>query len=256
MISDMNAVGASISSEQYWNMCANEFDSLYTSRWSQLEDRRVTELLRNLDLVANPVVLDIGCGTGLGLRLLSRAHVVCHYHGIDIAPKMIEQFRTDESIAHSLELAVADMATYNWDRVPGPDLVMSVFSSMSFSEARWDSLRRIASRQPPGGKMLLMALSRFSLRRLLKFNFADEGLVGTRGSSFKESVHAYYETPRTMKANLEGMGYRILSLTGDGPLSGMWEAPGIWRINDRLGRMAPRFSYTLISVAEKVRRST
>ena len=252
----MNSVGTSLPSEQYWNLCANEFDSLYTSRWSQLEDRRVTELLRALDLVANPVVLDLGCGTGLGLRLLSRAQVVCHYHGIDIAPKMIEQFRTDESIAHSLELAVADMATYNWDRVPGPDLVMSVFSSMSYSEARWDSLRRIASHQVPGGKMLLMALSRFSLRRLLTLDLADAGQVGTRGSTFKQSVRAYYETPRTMKAKLSGMGYRVLKLIGDGPLSGMWEAPGVWRLNDRLGRIAPRFSYTLISVAEKVRSST
>jgi SAM-dependent methyltransferase len=255
MTSDMYAVGASLSSEEYWNLCANEFDSLYTSRWSQLEDDRVTDLLRSLDL-ADPVVLDIGCGTGLGLRLLSRAQVASHYYGIDIAPKMIEQFQTDESIAHSVELAVADMATYTWDRVPGPDLVMSVFSSMSFSEARWDSLRRIASHQVPGGKMLLMALSRFSLRRLLAGNLAEEGEIGTRGSSFKQSVHAFFETPRTIKTNLEEMGYRVVTLTGDGPLSGIFEAPGIWRLNDRLGRIAPRFSYTLISVAEKTRRST
>lgn len=256
MISDMSAVGAPLSAEEYWNLCANEFDSLYKSRWSQLENRRVSELLAGLDLVTNPVVLDIGCGTGLGLRLLSQAHVLCHYHGIDIAPKMIEQFRTDESTAHGVELTVADLATYEWDRIPGPDLVMSVFTSMSYSQARWDSLRRIASHQPPGGKMLLMALSRFSLRRLLTLKFADRGQVRTRGSSFKQSARAFYDTPRTMKANLEEMGYRMLALTGDGPLSGIWETPVIWRFNDRLGRLAPLFSYTLISVAEKMRRTT
>lgn len=247
--------GAVLAATEYWDQVAAGFDALYTSRWSRLEDRRVVGHLKELSLKANPVVLDLGCGTGLGLRLLNEANVSPHYHGIDISPNMLKAFSADKSGAESVELTVADLDTYEWAADEGPDLVMSVYSSMSFCAQRWAALNRLAERQKPGDKMLLMALSRFSLARLLRMRTGKQGYCRTRSTSNKSFVRAYYETPKRMRRNLENMGYEISVLDGDGPMTGLLESRALWRLNDALGRAIPGLSYTLIAVAEKVRSS-
>lgn len=237
---------------EYWNQCADSFDALYTSEWNQLEDRRVSGHLASLNLPPNPSVLDLGCGTGLGLRLLSAANIGCHYHGVDISPRMIEKFKAEDSIAKTISVTVADMATYDWPDDRPLNLVMSVFSSMSFSRQRWEVLSRISERQKSGDKIYLMSLSRFSLYRLIRGKFSEEGTCRTRGSSSREVVRAYFETPRRMRRNLESVGYKVESIIGDGPMSGLWEAPVFWRANDYLGRAWPTVSYTIIAIGEKV----
>src|SRR5690242_17818579 len=123
-----------VSNQEYWNEHAEEYDALYTSRWCQLEDERVTAWLKRLDLPVKPTVLDIGCGTGLGLKLLCQAGIICHYFGLDISPKMIEKFDLEPSCALSVNLTVADVATYEWPVDRKLNLIMSTYGPLSFSE--------------------------------------------------------------------------------------------------------------------------
>jgi SAM-dependent methyltransferase len=240
---------------EYWDEVAAGFDSLYTSRWSQLEDLRVVGYLRSLALKPNPVVLDLGCGTGLGLRLLGEAEVSPHYHGIDISPKMLKAFSADRSTAQSVTLTVADLDSYEWTSAAAPDLIMSVFSSMSFCDDRWAALERLARHQRPGDKMFLMALSRYSLARLLHLRIGRHGFCRTRSATSRSCVRAYFDTPSSMRRNLEYMGYEVAVLDGDGPITGLMESRPLWRMNSSLGRALPGLSYTLIAVAEKARNS-
>src|ERR1700735_5630268 len=118
--------------ERYWNERAAEYDSLYNSAWCQRENDLVRSRLATLPLPQNPIVLDLACGTGLGLRLLGNTHGALTYFGVDLSSQMIAAFDVGEAQPADLRLEVQDIATYDWPFSYGPDLIMATFGGISF----------------------------------------------------------------------------------------------------------------------------
>jgi SAM-dependent methyltransferase len=245
-------VTTEVTNEQYWNEHAADYDQLYMSRWCQLEDERISAWLSAIVLPSVPTILDVGCGTGLALRQLSSAGIVCRYNGFDISPEMIRRFNAGHSTALSVRLMVADLATFEWPGHSRLDLITSIFGSMSFCEQRWVGLQRLANAQIKGDKIFLMALGRYSLRKILRGDFRDRGLYRTRSSKSDSAVRVFYDRRRDIVHHLENMGYRIVSLTGDGPACGLWENRLLWKLNHRIGILSPSLSHTIVVLGEKL----
>ena len=71
---------------QAYDRWATAYDTKYASPFHDAEDEIVSDLLRE---IIQPVdrVIDLGCGTGLGLRMLSKPPH--RYAGVDISPMML-----------------------------------------------------------------------------------------------------------------------------------------------------------------------
>lgn len=254
----------STANQEFWDGQAASYDSLYTSAWWQLEDSRIKEWLSRLRLPDNPVVLDIGCGTGFVLRQLDDIGIKSRYVGVDISAKMLANFHSEDTIAVSVELIQADIADYAWTEPTAPDLIASVYCPLSFSADRWTVIRRLAAQQRPGSKLFIMLLNRYSLRRLLRLQigprgrygprvrFDPEGVGGTTSQGHaRHAVDVYYDRPAQLSDNLTEIGYRAVFVGGDGPLSGVLENEKLWRLNEWLGTRTPILSYSVLLVAEK-----
>jgi SAM-dependent methyltransferase len=236
----------------YWDEHADGYDSLYTSDWCQLEDRRVAADLVDLALPPGPiVVLDIGCGTGFALRQLGVIGVKTKYTGIDISPKMIASFNAGDMLADSIKLQVADFARYAWQEDSRPTLIISTYGSINFSRGRWSALARLSALQRRGDTIFLMVLNRYSLRRVVHLSLRPTDAYRTRSSHSSKQVAVFYDTLRTVKANLTAMGYKILLTHGDGPLSGLYEQQALWPPNDWIGQRSTLLSHTITIAGRK-----
>src|SRR5437879_5241714 len=79
----------------YWDAVSKHYDEFYAHRYSQREDREVQKrLVEAIGQCDKPRILDIGCGTGLGLKLLMTELKEFSYVGMDISEGMISQFRS------------------------------------------------------------------------------------------------------------------------------------------------------------------
>jgi Methyltransferase domain len=236
----------------YWDEHAHGYDSLYTSDWCQLEDRRVAADLVGLALPPGPiVVLDIGCGTGFALRQLGAIGVTAKYTGIDISPKMIASFNAGDMLADSIKLQVADFDQYTWQQDSRPTLIISTYGSINFSRNRWSALAQLSALQHRGDTIFMMVLNRYSLRRVIHLRLGSTEAYRTRSSHSSIQVPVFYDTVRTINANLTAMGYKMLLRRGDGPLSGLYEQPVLWRPNDWIGQRSTLLSHTITIAGRK-----
>jgi SAM-dependent methyltransferase len=243
---------ATVDSKTYWDEHARKYDSLYTSAWCQLEDRRVASCISLLALPPKPVVLDIGCGTGFALRQLSAAGIVPRYFGFDISSRMIECFDRTGAKFTSIVLSVSDLAAYEWHEATRPNLIISTYGSLSFCKDRWTAIRRLAALQKTGDKIFLMALGRYALRRLMRLDFWASGVYRTRASNSSSEVTVFYDRPHQIESMVTDMGYRLLLMRGDGPLCGVFERPGLWKANNLIGQHTTALSHTMILAGEKI----
>jgi S-adenosylmethionine-diacylgycerolhomoserine-N-methlytransferase len=72
--------------DQYYKFQSKIYD---LTRWSFLFGRK--EIIRKLPELNNPVVVEIGCGTGYNLKNLIRKYPDGTFYGIDLSPDMIKQ---------------------------------------------------------------------------------------------------------------------------------------------------------------------
>src|SRR3954452_8314608 len=105
----------------YWSGLSLSYDSLYTSRWSQLENEWVAARLRFLgEMGAQPAILDLGCGTGFGASLASRWTSLSRYVGVDIVPEMARLTQT----RYAVETRVGAMDELDWVPTSSIDAVL------------------------------------------------------------------------------------------------------------------------------------
>lgn len=240
---------------EYWDAEAQAYDSLYSTQWSAAEDASVVALLRGLHL-SGPTVLDLCCGTGLGLRLLQQAGVSPDYHGVDFSAKMLRHFWTMPCPAiqpRLLELYQVDLQLSDPPRVD-PDIILSTFSGLSFVADLARTLAPLLRNQRPGGVAVLMLLNRFSIGQLLHGHFNSTLSYKTRSSLSKASTTAFLGNAVLAERLLRRSGYEI-DRCGDGLLSGWLEHPSLTALNARTVTHCGRFAHTRILVARKARHA-
>jgi SAM-dependent methyltransferase len=238
----------------FWDSCASAYADLYVDRWSVFEDDEVVELLRLLGPQTHAVV-DVGCGQGLGLSLLrSITGFEClNYIGIDLSPEMLSRVKANNS--GSLMLVQADMMALPV-RDSSVSAVISISSSLSYSYNLEAALGEISRVLLPGGRYVVMCLSRWSLRRLAKFQLGYFGRYGTRGYRSEggvQSAQVHFESSRSLTSGLEHNGLKVELLVGQSVFR--WHGGGVgaaWWASQLLGRLLPDLGHSLISVGSKV----
>jgi ubiquinone/menaquinone biosynthesis C-methylase UbiE len=156
---------AAASSASYYDRLAADYDRLYDDVLSQGENGWVRARLQKL-VRPGDHILDLGCGTGLGLELLSG--IEARYTGLDISPAMIARAKQKFGHVSSASFGLGDMARL-WDHEAHRfDVVISLFGSFSHVLDPEKAVAGIAHACRPGGRILVMTYSRRSLRNLAR----------------------------------------------------------------------------------------
>lgn len=240
--------------QYYWNEISKDYDRLYVSHFNRGEDRQTKEWLAEASRFRTRLrILDIGCGTGLGLSLLPQAIEQIEYTGMDISEGMISRFR---SKAHALppninvELLVGDARWMTRLFSPGSfDLVMSINAAASYIGRPTQLMRNARVLLSDNGVLFASFLNRRALRRVFyrrhpieRYNTrgADEGL---RGVSAVTVAHEELER-RCRRAGLRLAWVRYQSVLG-----GVWEHDLAASLEPILIQGAPRLGHTINMLA-------
>src|SRR5262245_33278377 len=113
--------------QSYWDAISDRYDQLYMAQWSDLENRWVQRRLSFVRTLPAPTVLDLGCGTGLGLRIIRRLNRYAHYVGVDISAQMVGTFAEANGAANVHLGSMDDLGFLNDGQV---HVVISLFSSV------------------------------------------------------------------------------------------------------------------------------
>jgi ubiquinone/menaquinone biosynthesis C-methylase UbiE len=224
--------------EEYWNSVSSDYDRLYQNRWSELENAEVLAQLKSLPLQKKQIrVLDIGCGTGLGLEICNNfLEEPIEYVGIDISPEMIrlceKKFPQHTFIVQDMK----DLENFPTDHF---DLLICLFTSFSFTEEPQKTLTEISRVIAPAGQVFLSVLSKYSLRRLVRFKFRKVEPYSTRYSSDLGTIPANTYTSREMFRLANQSGLSVRKIDGLGLFSGVLEFPALWPIDKLLSTTVP-----------------
>jgi ubiquinone/menaquinone biosynthesis C-methylase UbiE len=228
---------------RYWNVHAGGYEALYQNAWSALEDRALAVQLASLALPEEPVVLDLGCGTGLGGVLLAGEGISAHYTGIDISHRMLARARQRHPDAEFVEASVEQgLETFEDETF---DLVMAIFSTLSYFSDPPLTLRQAHRVLRPQGHLLISALSRRSLRRLIRMRWSVVERYNTRGAEGNPPTPAWTFTPASLRVIADQAGFDARRIVGEGVLAGVAEHPTLWSVSEMLGARFPTLSHTI-----------
>lgn len=228
----------------YWDAVAPRYDALYSDRWSRLENQGVVTRLRKLLPSTTEVVLDLGCGTGLGWTLLRQAlgrEVV--YHGIDISPSMLEVCRRNVPGAKLRLGAMTELSEFDANAF---DVVTAFFGAASYGSSALGVLESATRVVKPGGMLYLSFFSRFSLRRILHLRTGELERYRTRHEkkALPPLVRVY--TKAQLVGACHGTGaFDPCAIEGQGTLAGLCQVPTLWFLSSFLDRHIPTLGHQL-----------
>lgn len=197
------------------------------------------------------VVLDLGCGQGLGARLISRSGVaIGGYVGLDLSGNMLRLAQLDNC-------APAGLIQADMQAIPISDAsinaVISLFGSASYVQQPRRMLEELARVLAPGGMFVIMCLSRWSLRRLLRFKLAGTGAYGTSGlrRGRAAQAHVRFTTKGLMIRDLREYDLVVSEVYGQSLFRARTGSVFLWRMSRSLGRAIPSLGHALIVVGKK-----
>lgn len=150
----------------YYDAIAQDYNEIYTDGISQAEDSIVADELATL-IDEDDVVLDLGCGAGLGLELIDRNYSRFKYIGIDISPNMIKKARDKHGDSPHVEFEVIDMTDLSIFPADHFDCVISLWGSFSHGLPASAAIEELDRVLKPGGCFFLMVYSRWSFGNFL-----------------------------------------------------------------------------------------
>nr|BFE63475.1 hypothetical protein GCM10020063_080010 [Dactylosporangium thailandense] len=230
----------------YWAGISSRYDELYRSGWSALENAWTRRRLKFLRELADPVVLDLGCGTGLGLSFVRHHNERARYVGLDISKDMVGPLidQGERVVIGSMD----DLGAFDNASV---DVVISLFSSLSYADRTETVFAETARVLKPGGWAYFSVLSAHALSRWRAG--AGRGLYQTRGDHRTgAAVPVREHTTRTMRRLGQRAGLRPVRITGMNLFSGLWEFPPMWRVGRHGARLLPALAHTIEAKYRKV----
>lgn len=235
---------------EYWDRVSVVYDSLYRDVWSIRENELVIEQLQALTTRPPRDVLDLGCGTGAGLRLISSVLNIDAYDGVDLSPGMLTKFPNCPGLR---QLVLGDMTDLNWATSSSYDLVCSFFGTLSFASSLASVVESVDRVLRPGGWLIASYHSRFSLRRIIRLKTNTDERYATRmdDTSTAETVLAHAYSVRHGSQLLQRFNYITVSVSGDNALSGVLQRNAAWPIGRAIGRTAPAVCHTVSILARK-----
>lgn len=238
-------------SKQYYDLLADTYDDLYTDSVSESENHIVATILES-EITAGDTIVDLGCGSGLAYQLLSE---LCKkdfkYIGVDISSEMIHKANRKFGLALNASFHVMNIEDMSFLDNESADLVTSLFGSFSHAvhySVAVSELKRILK---PGGKILLMVYSRFSLRNVLRAlrklqpNLLAEvheyEIRRTSGSIFADARFYYPKLIKRAFADFDNLQVRGLNCAFELPLINTYFAhPKKRAVTERLLRLEMR----------------
>ena len=205
----MNATSSS-----YYDSIAKDYDTLFLDPLSEAENEVVQSDLNDIIRKINKRrirVLDLGCGTGLGLDLIEaiakKLNIEVDYYGIDISQSMIDIAKSKYGSA-SVHLCQGDMGILPvYIQSIEFDLVLSLFGSFSHTRNARSLITELLKKYTTNRAVLyLMTYSRFSFKNLYAFiksfnwgklSFAQQ--YNIRNSQVDSSCKAYFYCPARIK---------------------------------------------------------
>lgn len=222
----------------YWDRIANKYDNLYENPWSRYEDHLTSGILRReLRLAPGKKILDIGCGNGLGFRLIGSEKSDAQYTGIDISQKMIEDLKR----RHPSVDAVEGDANSALNLLPPEefDFIFSINTAASFPSNTKTFVHNISRALKADGRYSLSFLNRNSLRRHLAGLKGGVESYKTRGDrSPGVGVLANTMTEPDFAELISGTGLLCEAVDHQSVLGGVWES--------RLSLMVERLTFGLL----------
>lgn len=147
-------------SRQHFNRIASTYDTNYEGQMAAaLHD----SVLQKLDMSVYRSVLDIGCGPGTVLSLISMKGDV-ELHGIDLSPEMIRI--AQDRLGGRADIRLGDSETLPWDK-NSFDVIISIASFHHFPTPK-KSLAEIHRVIKPEGYVIIADISSFSPLRQLE----------------------------------------------------------------------------------------
>lgn len=156
----------------YYDRLADTYDDLYLDPVSTAENLFVQSRLAER-FGSSKYILDIGCGTGLGLRLLRAGGFEGEYVGVDISEKMVRAAQRNTHDPRATFL-VCDATKYLETVLNNSfDGVTSLFGSFSHLADQGRAANNIHRVCTKGGTIFIMC---YSIRPLSLIRVSDNGL--------------------------------------------------------------------------------
>lgn len=233
---DISRAGTSAA---YWDGIAPWYARAYRDSWSLREDRAVSDLILEwLEPQDADVILDVGCGQGLGANLLQSSSY--RLIGIDISMEMLSRFECD---SHRQVLR-ADMhrLPFRNDCFNG---VVSIFGCLSYADDLDIVLSEIDRVMKPNSRFLIMLLSRFALDRVLRLQIASHGMYGSQGAPGPGVEAQFYS--RSVKHAFNAHRLKVHQILGIAPwrLNGRGELLA-WHLGRSLCQVFPEAGHALV----------
>ncbi|NBB81698.1 MAG: methyltransferase domain-containing protein [Verrucomicrobia bacterium] len=195
---------------EYYDAIAMDYDSLYGDVFSQVENSIIADRLSEI-VQSGDRILDLGCGTGLGRSLLGQGVQGLHYNGLDLSERMIACARQKHRNVSDSSFLIGDMTDLSMYPEDSFDCVISLFGSFSHVPNPTEAGKEMWRVCAPGGRILIMTYSRFSMRNLFDFQrtlssggVPSVGEYSIRNSGGQEiSSPAHFYTPSRVKSVFE-----------------------------------------------------
>jgi SAM-dependent methyltransferase len=225
---------------RYWGAVSERYDDLYRSRWSRLENAWVASRLSFVGSLVSPTVVDLGCGTGLGYRLLTGLNPTIRYVGVDISPDM-----TRFADVPGGRLIIGDMTDLSPLEDGGVDVVVALFTSASFAFRTTELLAEVSRVLRPGGHAYLSMLNAASPSRATRRAVRD-GEYRTRGDRVAGpgAPVRFFRIPEITRL-VDEAGLTTVAVAGMNAASGSWEVPSLWHVGRLTAHLAPVLAHTI-----------
>ena len=236
----------------YWNEIAKKYTDSYNDGWSLLENEFIAKKLNFVSRLQGFKILDLGCGTGLGYLLCSTSNPNIEYTGVDISLEMLNLLKEKYPNIESCNSTMSNLSNFSSCKFNG---AISIFTAFSYTDNKENTISEISRVLKPEGNILISVISRFSLRRIMKLQFARKEKYKTRGIETDGFSYSWVFSKSDIKIllsndfeNIEIIGYNAF-----GGIPFLSKRTKLWNLNILISKIFPNLSHELIITANKKR---